>query len=319
MINLNQLRAFYYVAKYSSYTLAAEKLFISQPAVTAQVKLFENYYDLKLFKRCGKNSVLTHTGELIYKKAAMIFEQEADIEQILENIAELKQGVLELGCTKAYASAIMPSILSSFHRSYPNIKIILKEGTSMKMIESLVKGENEVIVVAQMQAHEDKIEFIPFSQEEIVVVLPVGHPLTQKRHLEFNDIAREPLIMKGQGSGTSRKILELFDRYNVVPNVCMESSNTGFILELVERGEGISFLVKPSVEKKISENKITFRYLKNMSIHLDVSLGYMKHSPLSPAANAFYEVVKNSYIKETPKGGIGSLMARILANHPRNE
>ncbi len=84
MINLNQLRAFYYVAKYSSYTIAAGKLFISQPAVTAQVKLFEKYNEIKLFKKLGKKFILTHAGKVLYEKAEFIFNAEDELEQSLD-------------------------------------------------------------------------------------------------------------------------------------------------------------------------------------------------------------------------------------------
>ncbi|MCF6249091.1 MAG: LysR family transcriptional regulator [Desulfobacula sp.] len=319
LINLNQLRAFYYVAKHASYTMAAEKLFISQPAVTAQVKLFEAFYNLKLFKKLGRKIILTHVGKLIFEKATVIFESENEVAKILDDIIELKQGVLELGCTKAYARHIMPSIISVFHRAHPNIKIILKEGSSMSMINRLLNFENEVIVVARMDVEDQRIHFIPFSQEEIVVVLPIDHPLTQKRHLEFKDLAKEPLIMKGKGSGTRKKIFEIYEQHKVIPKIFMESNNTGFIIDLVERGEGISFLVKPSIDQKVKENKVAYRYIKNMNIFLDVSFGYIKNTPLSPAANAFYEVVKKSFIEASPKGGVGSLMARILAEHPQNQ
>ncbi len=319
MINLNQLRAFYYVAKYSSYTLAAEKLYISQPAVTAQVKLFETFYDLKLFKKFGRKILLTHAGKLIYDKAKVIYDLENEVEKMIDDIIELKQGVLEIGCTKAYARHIMPSVISVFHRTHPNIKIILKEGSSMSMINSLLNFENEVIVVAQMDVGDKRIHFIPFSQEEIVAVLPVNHPLTKKRHLEFKDLAKEPLIMKGKGSGTRKKIFELYDQHKISPTIFMESDNTEFIMDLVERREGISFLVKPSIDQKVKENKIAYRYIKNMNIFLDVSFGYIKNMPLSPTANAFYEVVEKSFIEASPKGRVGSLMARILAEHPQNE
>lgn len=319
MINLNQLRAFYYVAKHASFTVAAEKLFISQPAVTAQVKLFETYYDLKLFKKLGRQILLTHAGKLIYDKARSIFEVEDEVEKILDDIKELKQGVLELGCTKAYARHIMPAVISVFHRANPNIRIVLKEGSSMSMINSLLNFENEVIVVARMDLNDKRIQFVPFSQEEIVVILPINHPLTKKSQLEFSDIENEPLIMKGEGSGTRRKIKELFDRHHCKPTVFMESNNTGFIIDLVERGEGISFLVKPSIDQKLREGTIACRKIKHAKLNLDVSFGYIKNTPLSPAAKAFYEVVQKSFFEASPTGGVGSLMARILAEHPQNE
>ncbi len=323
MINLNQLRAFYYVAKHASYTIAAEKLFISQPAVTAQVKLFETFNDIKLFKKQGRKLYLTYIGKRLFEKAELIFDIEDEVDTILTQMKELNQGVLEIGCTKAYARHIMPSIISVFHRAYPNIKVILEEGSSMAMINSLRDFKNEVVVVAQMEVNDSRIHFIPFSQEEIVIVLPMNHrlthKLTRKKELEFKDIVMEPVIMKGKGSGTRKKILDLYKKHKAVPNIFMESNNTGFITDLVERGEGISFLVKPAIDQKVKEKKLALGKLKDTNLFLDVSLGYSKNIPLSPAAKAFYEVVKNSFIEKTPQGGVGSLMAKILAEHPQNE
>ncbi|MBU1343799.1 MAG: LysR family transcriptional regulator, partial [Proteobacteria bacterium] len=294
MINLNQLRAFYHVAKHSSYTIAAEKLFISQPAVTAQVKLFENFYDMKLFEKKGRTLILTHIGKLLFEKAEQIFGIEDEVENILTQMKEMNHGLLEIGCTKAYAKHIMPAIISVFHRAYPNIKIILEEGSSMAMINSLRDVKNEVVVVAQMEVNDSRLQFIPFSQEEIVVVLPVDHPLTRKKEIHFSDIMVEPVIMKGKGSGTRKKIEDLYKKHKAVPNVFMESNNTGFIMDLIERGEGISFLVKPAIDQKVKEKKLASRQIKDTQIFLDVSLGFSKNIPLSQAARAFYDVVKRS-------------------------
>jgi DNA-binding transcriptional LysR family regulator len=319
MINLNQFRAFYYVAKYSSYTVAAETLCISQPAVTAQIKLFERFYDMTLFRRQGREIRLTHAGKILFEKAERLFSIEDEVESTLAEIKELNQGLLEIGCTKAYANHIMPSIISVFHRAYPNIKIILEEGSSMAMINSLRDFKNEVIVVAQMDVNDSRIQFVPFSQEEIVVILSAGHPLTRKKEMEFSDIAKEPIILKGTGSGTRQKVMDLYEKQGVIPNVFMESNNTEFIIDLVERGEGISFLVKPSVEHKIKTKKIAVRRLKGIRLFLDVSLGFSKNTPLSPAATAFYEVVKRSFLEESPQNGIRSIMAKILAKQWQNE
>ncbi len=319
MINLNQLRAFFYVAKYASYTIAAEKLCISQPAVTAQIKLFENFYDMKVFRREGRQVGLTHVGKVLFEKAERIFSIEDEVENTLVQLKELNQGLLEIGCTKAYAKHIMPSIMSLFHRTYPNVKIILEEGSSMALINSLRDFKNEVIVVAQMNVNDSRLQFIPFSQEEIVIILNVNHPLARKKEIEFRDIANEPLILKGTGSGTRQKIVDLYKKHKSDPNVFMESNNTEFIIDLVERGEGISFLVKQSVERYVKEKKIAIQKLKDAKLFLDVSLGFSKNVPLSPAATAFYEVIKRSFLEKTPHGGVGSIMAKILAEHRQNE
>ncbi|MBU2628279.1 MAG: LysR family transcriptional regulator, partial [Proteobacteria bacterium] len=91
------------------------------------------------------------------------------------------------------------------------------------------------------------------------------------------------------------------------------------IMDLIERGEGISFLVKPAIDQKVKEKKLASRQIKDTQIFLDVSLGFSKNIPLSQAARAFYDVVKRSFIEQTPQGGVGSIMARILADHRQNE
>jgi DNA-binding transcriptional LysR family regulator len=99
----------------------------------------------------------------------------------------------------------------------------------------------------------------------------------------------------------------------MVPIVFMESNNTEFIINLVEKGEGISFLVKPSIEQKVYEKRIVMHRLKDNRLFLDVSLGFSKNNPLSPAASAFYEVIKRTFTEEFSQNKIGSIMAKILA------
>jgi DNA-binding transcriptional LysR family regulator len=143
--------------------------------------------------------------------------------------------------------------------------------------------------------------------------MAVDHPLSKKKEVTFNDIKNEPIILKGTGSGTRKKIVDLYRNNDMVPIVFMESNNTEFIINLVEKGEGISFLVKPSIEQKVYEKRIVMHRLKDNRLFLDVSLGFSKNNPLSPAASAFYEVIKRTFTEEFSQNKIGSIMAKILA------
>ncbi len=101
MLNFNQLRVFYQTAKHLSCTTAAKKLFITQPAVTSQLKHFEEFCNLKLFKKKGRNIHLTDEGKTLYDYTCKIFEYEKEVEDVIEEMRELKRGVLRLGTTKA--------------------------------------------------------------------------------------------------------------------------------------------------------------------------------------------------------------------------
>ena len=108
MLNFNQLRVFYQAAKKLNFTAAANELFITQPAVTFQVKSFEEYCDLKLFKKKGRRVYLTVEGKSLLEFAERIFQYEKEIENAIDEMRKLKRGLLRLGTTKSYSRYIMP-------------------------------------------------------------------------------------------------------------------------------------------------------------------------------------------------------------------
>ena len=312
MINFNQLRVFFHAAKYQNFTVAAKKLYITQPAVTAQLKLLEDYWSLKLFKKKGRNIYLTDEGKILHDYALKVFEYEKEIEHVIEDIKELKRGVLRLGTTKTYARYFMPFIMTSFHEAYPNIKINMDEGSSLDMIHSLVDLKNEVAVIANAEDNPD-VCFIPFSREELVVILAPDHHLAHKKDVSLYDLAEEPIIMKEVGSGTRRLVNGLFARNDCTPNFLMETSNTEFIKQLVQRGEGVSFLVREAVALELREKKLATVPLEGGKVFLDVSIAYLKNQHLSRPAQAFLDILEKFSPEDMSPQGIGTLMAKMLA------
>ena len=122
MINFNQLRVFYQVAENLNLTRAADKLFISQPAVTAQMKRFEDSCNLKLLKKRGRKIYLTEEGKTLHEYARRIFAYEREVEDVIEDMRKLKRGYLQLGTTKTYARYFMPFLMTRFHDAYPYVK-----------------------------------------------------------------------------------------------------------------------------------------------------------------------------------------------------
>ena len=312
MINLNQLRAFYQAAKCQNVSLAAKHLFVSQPAVTAQVKLFEENCGLKLFKKRGRNLYLTDEGRTIFNYARKIFEYEQRIEGAVEQMKELKKGILRLGSARTYARYFMPFLLTGFRNAHPHIKIHLDEGSSSDMIQSLIDLKNEVVIIAKA-GENSNIALIPFSQEELVLILPPNHHLANKDALSFKQLADEPIIMKDPGSGSRKLVDELFAKNDCRPNILMETGDAEIIKLLVQHGEGISFLVKEAVAVELQEQKLATVPLKNEAVFLDVSIAYLNNQPLSPPAQAFLKSLKNLGTKKMRFQGMGALMAEMLA------
>jgi DNA-binding transcriptional LysR family regulator len=313
LLNLNQLRVFYHAAKNLSYTAAAGELFITQPAVTAQMKAFEEYCSLKLFKKKGRNLFLTDQGRELFGYAEKVFKYEREVENAIENMRELKLGVLRLGTTKAYARYFMPLMLTTFHENYPDIKIQLDEGSSLDMTYSLLEFKNEVAVIAKAKDLPG-VTFSPFSKEEMAVIVAPGHHLTRKKSVSFKELAAEPFIMKENGSGTRKLVEQAFANANCEPDILMETSNTEFIKQLVQRGDGISMVVKEAVALELREKKLAQVPLKNPQKYLDVSIAYLKDQPLSPPGRAFVETLRKLRAEEIDPMGIGAMMTKILAH-----
>jgi DNA-binding transcriptional LysR family regulator len=311
MINLNQLRVFYEAARSGSFTAAARKLFITQPAVTAQVRVFEDQCNLKFFKKKGRKVYLTDEGKTLYDYARKIFQYEKEIEEVIEDMNELKRGILRLATTKSYARYIMPSLLTRFHDAFPHIKIHLDEGSSLDMIRSLLELKNEVAVIATGEGN-PLVSFIPFSKEKLVLIMAPSHPLSREKTVSLADLANEPIIMKEVGSGTRKVVNRLFEKKGFTPNTLVETSNTEFIKQLVQRGEGISFVVHEAVASELKEQKLITRHLEGAQLFLEVSIAYLKDQPLSGPAKAFLDILLKMKPKATKAQGMRGIMARML-------
>jgi len=312
MLNFNQLRVFFLAATHENFTTAAEKLYITQPAVTAQVKLLEAGCNLKLFKKRGRKVYLSDEGKILYPYVRRIFDYEKELENVIDDMRELKRGVLRLGTTKTYARYFMPWIITRFRETYPDIKIHLDEGSSQDMTLSLVDFQNEIAIIAKAEGHRD-VYFLPFSREELVLITAPDHPLAGKKSVAFDQISRERIIMKEIGSGTRRLVNQLFSSHQCAPDVLMETSNTEFIKQLVQRGDGISFLVKQAVAIELGEGRLAGVTLEGARMFLDVSIAYLKNQHLSPPAQAFLDMLGKLAPEEMLPQGIGSLMAKMLA------
>ena len=290
MLNLYHLRVFYYVAKNQSFTKAANELCITQPAVSSQMRQFEDWCELKFFKKKGRGIRLTDEGETLFQYATKIFEFERQIETSIKDMRKLKRGVLRIGSTRTYARYLMPNMMRDFHENYPDIKIFLDEGSSMDMSISLLELKNEIAIIAKLN-DDPAIEYIPFIEEEIIPILGPDHPLASKAYLSIEDCSTESIILRETGSGTRKYIDDFFQQHDCTPNILMETANSDFIKKLVARGDGISFLVKQAVVEDLQAGRLVSIPLQNGKLYIDVSIAYLKKQPLSLPAQAFLKTI----------------------------
>ncbi|MHB8765592.1 MAG: LysR family transcriptional regulator [Deferrisomatales bacterium] len=293
MMNLNQLRMFYEAARLESFTQAARHLCVTQPAVTAQVKGLEESLGLSLFQKRGpgRHLVLTEAGALLLDYAQRIFGLEAELEWVLAETRELKRGLLKISTTKTYARYVMPRYVCRFREAYPEIQVNLDEGSSAEVCQRLVDGRSELGVLAVAEPVRG-LTFVPFREEEVCLFASPRSALAERSEgVAVRELEGWPILMREEGSTLHGLVQRCLERHGLSPRVVLQTSNSDCVKELVEKDEGVAFLVRSAIEKQVAEGRLAVIPLVDESLALQVSIAYPEDGHLSPAAAAFLQVL----------------------------
>ena len=250
-MNLNQLRGFYNVAKCKSFSLAAEALFLTQPSISAQIKMLEDYYNIKLFERFGNTIELTSFGKELFPYAEKIFGLEKEAEETIENIKKTKHGTINISAISSITCHYWYQyIMATFQKKYPGIIINLKVEYNENVVKSILSFKNDLGFIGQLINDKDII-IKPLWKEEIVILASPSHKLAKLKRINFDQLYGEPFIMPETNSGTRTVIEEIFKNYGISPKVVMELGENESIKWAVKEGIGISMLSKNIVKQEI--------------------------------------------------------------------
>jgi DNA-binding transcriptional LysR family regulator len=285
-MNLNQLRAFYSVIKNGTFSKAADELCVTEPAVFIQVRSLERYLGFTLLDRFGKELRPTEIGRLLFGYAEKIFTLVDEASNAVKELQDLKKGSLRLGATKALAQYLMPFIVSSFQDLYPNITVHLDEGSSQKLVEGILQHRFELAIVARVP-YPDRINVIPFSSDEIVLVVSPHSKFAKKKSVSMHELAEEPVICTDTGSATKLSIWNEFEKRGLKPSAIIEAGNTEFIKQLVKKDKGYSLLASLCVRAEILKGELVTLALDEGKFLMEIDVIHLKGKTLSPAASKF--------------------------------
>jgi len=293
MINLNRLLTFHEAAEELNFSAAAQKLSITQPAVSAQIHNLEEDLGVKLFNRIGRIIALSEAGEVLSSFSRRIFRLLDEAESVMDELRLVRRGTLKIGTTTTYAGHIMPPLLSRFQTEFPMVKVILHEGSSMDIAKRVAKLEIEVAVVAY-SGNLKNVQFDLLRQEELVLVLPPGHPLASRTSVSIKALAKEKFILREKGSSTRLIMRNLFRQHRINPPVVFETSNVDFIKEQVANGMGVSFLTRSAVSEELASGRMATAKLKEEKLKLEIYSAIRIGHELSQPARAFLDIVTKS-------------------------
>ncbi len=290
-----QLRHFVWVAELKGFHLAAEKAHRTQPAISLSIKDLENKLGQALFeKRQAKSSKteLTPFGLHFMPKAKEFIAHHDRVAQDMLLLAKYQSGHLRFASVPSIASRILPSLLGQFIKDSPDLKVSLYDDNSeavMRMIENQ-QVDFGISHMFDEQEHSDKV-FIPIWEDQIGVVCPINHPLTQFTQLDWKKLSQYRLI----ANGTSR-LLESSDAKSVVEKAQFYVSNMISLIAMLEAGFGITTLPWYAFPK--DNPKLAFVSLAKPVVKRKIGIVMLKNKSLSPPAQAMVDFIIDQKNKE---------------------
>jgi DNA-binding transcriptional LysR family regulator len=307
MMNLNQLRALYCVVKTGTFAKAAEELCVTEPAVYIQVRSLERDMGFTLLDRIGKELRPTEIGKLLYGYAEKIFSLVEEAAHAVQDLQELRKGSLRLGTAKALAQYLMPVIVSAFQDRYPQIAVHLDERSSRELVEGVLQHRFELAIVARVP-YPDRIHTIPFTQDELILVVSPRSKLLQKKSISLQELSAEPVICTDANSATKFTVWQEFEKRGLKPATIIEAGNTEFITHLVKKDKGYSFLGNLCVRDDLKRGELATIPLDEGVFIMDIDVIHLKGRTLSPAAATFLNFLQEK--KES--GNVEKLTDNLL-------
>jgi len=244
--SLTSLLVFYEVVKSKGFSKAAGALSMTQPGVSNHVAQLEVQIGKALLKREKGALELTEEGRKIFRYAEKMVKVAQELERTINGMQKDIRPSLRIGTTRTYAKVMMPHILGSFQKTYPQIMIKLDMGGSEDMERTLSSLQNDVVIIANPR-NSKKLWSFPFVKEELFLITSQTHALASRESVSLLEIKDYPLIIREEGSATRRIVLSAMEELSVNPAVLIEAKSIEFTKEWVAQGKGIGVVSRRSI------------------------------------------------------------------------
>ncbi|WP_269932828.1 LysR substrate-binding domain-containing protein [Aminobacter sp. HY435] len=233
-----QLRAFHFVAICGGFSRAAETLFLTQPAISDQVRKLEEEYDVLLFNRHKKQVTPTAAGQQLLEITRRMFDTEQQALELLSESRALRSGTLRIVADAAHH---LLHILGQFRQKYPGIQVSVRAGNTETVISSLYSYEADIGVLGEIPTGRD-FEVVNLNSTPIVAFVSTDHPLASARSLSLHELSLLPLVMRERGSKTRAKLEDLAVKEGFEFKPAIEAEGREAVREIVASGAGVGFV-----------------------------------------------------------------------------
>ncbi|QNK40484.1 LysR family transcriptional regulator [Caproicibacter fermentans] len=297
--NYDYYRIFYYVARYQSFTKAANILLNSQPNITRGMNHLESELGCKLFFRTNRGVTLTPEGERLYAHIAIAYEQIRTGEEELAGDKNLQSGILSIGASETALYGLLLEKLSSFHQSYPGIRIRISNQSTPQAVAALKNGLVDLAVVTTPTGVDRTLREIPLKYFEEVLVGGPQFAFLAGKNIHLRELEKYPLICLEKNTMTFEFYNQLFLEHGLTLQPDTEAATTDQVLPLIKNNLGIGFLPEDLAKDSLARGDIFRISLAETIPKRAICLVRDDRRFLSIAARKFEETLyhKNEIVK----------------------
>ncbi len=304
---LHQLKVFKQVAQVMNYTKAGDRLGLTQPAVSIQIKQLENNLGLTLFEKIGKTLYLTPAGKELHIFSDDIFNRFENMDMTLSALKGELQGDFYLSAVSS-AKYFTPHLLGAFHKRYPKVNFHLDISNREQVIERLSQNKDDLVIMGLVPESMPVTQH-PFVDNPIVIIANPNHPLAKQKHIELSEFSHYPFIHREKGSGTRKALQEFLNEKNILLNANMTLGNSETIKQAVMADLGISAVSRHSVSLELATNSLVELDFQGFPLIRSWYVVHHQSKHLSPIANAFINFVLSA------EENVPALCNRFLEHH----
>jgi len=287
-MDFDQLETFLEVARHSSFSRAAERRFRTQPAISSQIRALEEEVGAKLFDRSGGKVALTGAGKVFQEYAEQTLQARKTMLVTVAEMERVPRGEIVVGANEATCLHILPEVFAEFKKQYPDVGVQISRLERAKILESIIDNSVDFGIVSA-PVEDKRLTVVNIHRDELVIIVPPGHPLSRLKKASVADVAQFPLLLPK--AGRTRDALEsLFDDRRLKPKIAMELDSSELLKRFVAADVGVGFIARSNVIEDVRAGVLAAVPMADASIRRDLALVFRKDKALSRAALAFIEI-----------------------------
>jgi DNA-binding transcriptional LysR family regulator len=290
-LTITQLETFSRLAEIGNFTRTAEELYLTQPAVTQQVKALAEHFGTPLFDMVGRRPVLTDAGTFLAQRAGELLSALAALEREMREFADARSGTLDLGATLTIGNyAILPA-LAAFRAAHPGVSIRLTVANTAAIVAA-IKDRRLALALVEGQVDDPALEVAPYASDELILIVPPrAHALSDVEKIAARDLTGIEFVSREEGSGTRSIAEDMLRAAGIEPNVVLTVPSGEGVTRAVESGLGVAILSWLVVERAVASGRVHAVRIADVDLRRAFHVLRLRGRTLSPLAARFVETI----------------------------